>query len=112
MQAPEKPLVELDTAGVTCRGTDGSVEPIAWGDLRAVLIVTTSGGPFSEDVFWVLVDQDGGCVVPGEAAGVQELIQCLQALPGFDNGAMTQALSSGEDRQFLCWEAPEDRLPT
>jgi len=79
-------------------------ESVTWAELTEVRIHTTAGGPFAEDVFFVLVGSDGGCVVPqGEVpAG---FLERLQALPGFDNEALIAAMSSTSENDFLCWSA-------
>jgi len=102
-QACQQCAVDLDDLGVTCRRPNGTVESIKWAELRAVIIQTTSQGPFVDDIFWVLVGETGGCVVPSESVGIGGLIKRLQALQGFDNEAMIQAMTCTSDKEFLCW---------
>jgi len=66
---------------------------VGWADLQKVEVVTTSDGPFHPDVFWVLHGTEGGCAVPQGATGDKQLLDRLQALPGFDNGAVIAALA-------------------
>ena len=75
-----------------------------WGDLQKVEVVTTGNGPFAPDVFWVLHGTGGGCLVPQGATGDKELLERLQALPGFDNRAFIEAMSCASERRFLCWQ--------
>jgi len=91
---------------VVCEHPDGLVESVTWDDLRAVLLETTDAGPFAADVFWILVGQRGGCVIPQGARGERELLERLQSLDGFDNDAVIQAMMSSENQRFLCWERP------
>jgi hypothetical protein len=52
----------------------------------------------------MLIGADGdGVAVPG-ASVTDELLDRLQALPGFDNEQMIRAMSSTDDAQFLCWQ--------
>jgi hypothetical protein len=97
-------VVSFSDEGIECRRSSGLVERVNWADLQAVIIRTTAHGPFLEDVFWVLVGKDSGCVVPSEAAGETELLERLQKLPGFDNVAFIEAMSCVEERSFVCWE--------
>lgn len=97
-------VVRLSDTEVTCERPDGKVERVGWADLQKVEVVTTSDGPFAPDVFWVLHGTDGGCAVPQGATGDSELLERLQALPGFDNHAFIEAMSSASDRRFLCWQ--------
>jgi hypothetical protein len=99
-------VVRLSDAEVVCERPDGKVERVAWADLQKVEVVTTGDGPFAPDVFWVLHGTDGGCAVPQGATGDGQLLERLQALPGFDNGAFIEAMSCASDRRFLCWQRP------
>jgi hypothetical protein len=103
----ERSSVVVDERGVTCRRPGGTVEAVAWADLRAVEILTTDEGPWSEDVFWVLHGRGGGCVVPQEAEGSNALLERLQQLPGFDNAAVIRAMGSTENARFPCWKAAD-----
>lgn len=100
----EPSVVSFDDESVTCRRPGGLVETVRWSDLRAVIIQTTDEGPFVDDVFWILVGETSGCVVPSEAEGMNRLLERLQRLPNFDNETLIAAMSSMENRRFLCWK--------
>lgn len=96
---------EMDHEGIRRRLAGGGHESVRWQDLRAVAIQTTGDGPFGEDFFWVLIGEAGtGCVVGNEVACRLNLLPRLQALEGFDNGAVIRASGSVEDAWFPCWE--------
>ncbi len=97
-------VVRLSDSEVICERPDGKVERVGWADLQKVEVVTTGDGPFAPDVFWVLHASSTGCAIPQGATGEKELLERLQALPGFDNGAVIEAMSSTSDRRFLCWQ--------
>ena len=97
-------IVRLSDVEVVCERPDGKVERVAWSDLQKVEVVTTSEGPYVPDVFWVLHGTSGGCAIPQGATGEKELLHCLQALPGFDNGAVIEAMTCALDKRFLCWQ--------
>ena len=99
-------IIRLSDSEVVCERPDGRVERIAWNDLKKVEVVTTGDGPFAPDVFWVLHGTSSGCAVPQGATGDTELLERLQALPGFDNHAFIEAMSSASNRRFLCWQKP------
>jgi hypothetical protein len=107
-RAPLEPesrfVVRLSDSEVVCERPDGKVERVGWADLQKVEVVTTGDGPFAPDVFWVLHGTDGGCAIPQGATGDSQLLERLQALPGFDNKAAIEAMSSASDRRFLCWQ--------
>jgi hypothetical protein len=96
-------IVRLSDLEVVCERPDGKVERVGWADLQKVEVVTTSDGPFAPDVFWVLHGTDGGCAIPQGATGESQLLERLQALPGFDNHVFIEAMSCVSNRRFLCW---------
>lgn len=94
--------VTVDEVGV--RKSAGTVsESVTWSDLFLVEVHTTDQGPLAEDVFWVLHGaSDTGVVVPGSAV-TGDLLERLQALPGFDNEALIRAMGSTVNAVFECW---------
>lgn len=103
--------VEINDTYVRRTLANGRVEEVAWTELAEVRIITTADGPFAEDVFFVLIGATGkGCVVPHSAADTAFLAR-LQALPGFDNDKVIEAMVSVADRQLLVWRRPEGRNP-
>jgi hypothetical protein len=102
-------VVRLSDAEIACERPDGKVERVGWAGLQKVEIVTTDDGPFVPDVFWVLHGTDGGCAIPQGAPGDSQLLERLQALPGFDNGAVIEAMTCVSNKRFLCWQRPARR---
>jgi hypothetical protein len=97
--------VQIDVHGVRRTLGGGKVEQVAWRDLVEVQIVTTDGGPFVDDVFYLLVGADNtGCVVAQEDPMSGALLRRLQALPGFDNGKVIEAMGCAENARFVCWK--------
>ncbi len=90
---------------------DGVQETVRWEDLAEVGIITTDEGPWSEDVFWLLIGSDGtsGCAVPQGAEGANELLAALQKLPGFDNKTVIEAMGSTSNARFVCWKRNAQR---
>src|SRR5262245_18698281 len=97
-------VVQLTETEVSCTHPNGTRESVAWDDLQKVEIVTTDQGPFHPDVFWVLHGSKTGCVVPQGVTGEAEFLDRMHRLPGFSNSAMIEAMTSCENRRFLCWE--------
>jgi hypothetical protein len=96
--------IRVDESGVRRELTSGKVEQVAWDDLLEVVGLTTSDGPFAEDVFFVLANRDStGCALPQGAPESTEVLEWLQRLPGFDNGALIRAMTSTQDNKFVCW---------
>ena len=104
---PPKAFVTFDGPEVVCRTAGEATGSIPWDALEQVEIVTTDRGPWVCDVFLVLRGGGHACVVPQESQGFGPLLERLQALPGFDNLAVIEAMGSGENAAFLCWRLPE-----
>ncbi len=86
--------------------SDGNQEFLHWNDLFEVGILTTGGGPWTQDVSFVLVVSGGktGISVPQGAEGTDTFLAALQKLPGFDNEAVIKAMGSTSDARFVCWQ--------
>ena len=107
---PKEPIpggkLTIDDEGVT--RTDRKLrEHVAWDNIERVRIMTTDQGPRTEDVFFILDGKSGeGCMVPHELAVDGGLLEALQArLPGLDNGAVIDAMTSIQNKVFTIWEA-------
>ncbi len=102
---PDRVLV--DDRGVERRLPDGHVDAVSWGALKEVRVTTTDAEPVAEDVFNELDGGDEGCVVPQELS-TPELLDRLQALPGFDNERMVEAMGSTDVAEFVLWRRGRD----
>jgi hypothetical protein len=60
----------VDEERITRTTANGRVEAVRWDDLREIGIVTTNEGPYVDDVFWVLIGDEGRCIVPSETEGM------------------------------------------
>lgn len=110
--APTETTVEiLDATGwITAIYPDGRSLTIAWDDLAEVEVHTNEAGPWGTDVWWVLRGARHTCILPADANGATALLRKLQALPGFDQGALLQAMGSTTRAVFPCWRrTPEVR---
>jgi hypothetical protein len=75
---------------------------VRWEALAEVALMTTSSGPFEEDVFFVLTYDDGSnSAVPLGEAG--ELLPRLQELPGFDNETFISSMGVSEEGISWLW---------
>ncbi len=84
---------------------DGKEESVRWSELSEISIITTDGGPWAEDVFWLFLGPDSqqGCVVPGSWEGINRLLRRLQQLPGFDDQEVIRAMGSTSNNRFVVW---------
>lgn len=101
-------VVRVSDTEVACERPDGKTERVSWSELQRVEILTTDEGPMLPDVFWLLHDKNGGCAIPQGATGEKELLERLQALPGFDNASLIKAMGSTSNKKFLCWRRVGD----
>jgi hypothetical protein len=108
----EPDRVSFDDSTITRTMPNGKTETVRWDDLQEVGIITTDEGPFSEDVYWILAGSEGGCAVSGGAQGMNELLERLQKLPGFNNEVVIKAMGSTRNDKFQCWKRNIDTQPT
>ena len=103
--------VVLDDKTITVDdGAAGARATLAWADLGNVSVLTTDAGPFETDLFWILAHRDGrhALTIPMDANGEHALLVAMQArLPGFDNMAVVEAMSSTSNGEFQVWPAAE-----
>ncbi|WP_143219408.1 hypothetical protein [Actinokineospora bangkokensis] len=100
--------ITVDDQGVRRQLADGSVESVDWAELAEVAIRTTPEGPWKEDVFFLLMREGGGgCAVPAGHPSADELMSRLQSLPGFDNDAFVESMTTVEDGLFVVWQRGE-----
>ena len=99
--------VQVDDTGVIVVATKGRDE-VHWDDVTRAYIITTSDGPWGEDVFFVLEGTEGkGCVVPHDAAVRTKLLEEMQArFDGIDNRKVVEAMGSTSRATFTIWEKP------
>ncbi len=100
--------VRFDDSAIVFTRPDGSAEKTSWSALVEVGVLTTDGGPFIEDVFYIFLSATPGegCAVPQGADGTNRLLERLQQLPGFDNDALSSAMGCTSDNRFVCWRRP------
>jgi hypothetical protein len=97
--------ITVDEDGVRRQLADGSEESVTWTNLSEVAIRTTPEGPWKEDVFFLLVKEGGGgCAVPAGHPSADALMSRLQSMPGFDNDAFVEAMTTLDDGLFVVWQ--------
>lgn len=98
--------VEFDDISVTCTRPDGGVENVEWDKLESITVEATKqeGAP---PFIWILWGEGrkSGCIFPGMATGSAELQKKLKTkLEHFDSKALSDALSSPENRTYTIWQ--------
>jgi hypothetical protein len=108
LRKPVKSAIDIDDLGVTRHLDKGKTEQIRWDQLEKIEIITTSDGPWGEDVFWVFHEDDKGCVVPNSDPRVGELIQKIESFEAYDANAVIAAMGSASEATFLVWQRKKD----
>lgn len=98
-------VVAVDRDQVVVRAPQLPEARIALADLREVVVETNDSGPSGADVWWRLYGPEPAprCSWPGGATGEAAVLERLQALPGFDNDAMIEAMGSTSNRRFTVY---------
>jgi hypothetical protein len=99
--------VQVDDTGVVV--TNKGRDQVRWDEVTRARIITTSAGPWGEDVFFVLECTRGkGCVVPHDAAVRTNLFEEMQArFEGIDDRKVIEAMGSTSRATFIIWEKPD-----
>lgn len=99
-------VVEVDERQITYFGPDGGMA-VSVDALIRVEVVTNDLGPFASDLFWVFHSEGAPpLVVPGDAAGADQIHDALTALPGMDFRRVAQAAGSVSPGSFVVWQRP------
>ncbi|MEM8605895.1 MAG: hypothetical protein AAGF92_02220 [Myxococcota bacterium] len=101
--SPAHAEVTFDDHELVHTTTSGTTATIPWADLTRVQIVTTNAGPFACDLFWRLTANGTEHTIASEAHGTDLLLERLQALPGFNNEAVIEAMGSTHHATFEVW---------
>ena len=89
---------------LSCTHPSRPTETVRWNDIVEIRLVTTSDGPLLPDMWFVFVGRIGGCSLPSEAKGFEQLWPVFDnRFPGFDHGKVVKA-EVGEDETTL-WKA-------
>jgi len=108
LQPESRWVVGLDGGDIRVSDGDGVSRSLALCDLSGVVIETNDSGPWGADLWWLFFGSDDhlACAFPQGATGEQALIDHLMGFPGFDHGAMIQAMGSTDNAVFPVWRKP------
>ncbi len=109
---PTEPFViNLYEDCVVVHRPDGQREEITWEALDRVVVRVSKAAPWSGKVWLILIgapESGQGCVTPMDAANANALLERLQALPGFNQQKLDNALrdaEAGKSRSdAICWK--------
>ncbi|MFA6210391.1 MAG: hypothetical protein WCT03_01930 [Candidatus Obscuribacterales bacterium] len=75
-----------------------------WSSVNHVGILTTSDGPWCEDVYFVIKTDNGTIMIDQSHAAKIELFEQFARLPGFNYEQVILAMGCTDDAAFNCWE--------
>jgi hypothetical protein len=109
---PNEPFViNLYEDRVVVHRPDGQREEVTWDVLERVVVRVSNASPWSGKLWLILAgapDSGQGCVAPMDAANATALLERLQALPGFNQQKLDNALrdaEAGKSRSdAICWK--------
>lgn len=94
----------VDDEGFTQTTGDDEGKSFAWKDVQHVGILTTSDGPFFEDVFYIIQLNDKNICLTQSQATEMELLDHFSKLPGFRWEGVIEAMGSTSEAAFHCWD--------
>ncbi len=103
-------VVEVDERQISYFSAyDGDVVSIE--SLARITAVTSSEGPWADDLHWVL-EEDGGTTltIPNSASGAEQLFDAFAALDGVDYSMATRAMGTTSHDSFVIWSKPRAAL--
>jgi len=80
------------------------VEEIRWGDIKAIWLENTDKGPAVSDIWLVLAGTDGGCVLPTDCDGYEDVYNIISKYPGFDFQAVIDSMTCADNARFILWQ--------
>jgi hypothetical protein len=103
---------EASFEGVTRTGRNGKIDSLKWADVSFIYIITTDGGPFTDDLFYVFETKDYGFVIPSEVTKEIKMFDYFsKAFPDLNLEAMIKACGCIENAIFPLWGSPSDSEP-
>jgi hypothetical protein len=100
----ELPEYSVDEFGFTEVSPKGEGKTISWSEVQHVGILTTSDGPWFEDVFFIIKTDRGDICLPNGKAMEIQLFEHFKALPGFEYEQVIKAMGCAVDNSFPCWD--------
>jgi hypothetical protein len=94
----------VNDEGFTQITGEDSGEKFLWSDVKHVGILTTSDGPFFDDVFWIIQTANKNICLTQAQATQLSLLDYFGKLPGFNWDSAIAAMCSTRDALFHCWD--------
>ena len=73
-------------------------------DIHEIGVETNDGGPFIEDVYWLINRDSDGLRIPQGSPVFKSLMDYFGSYEGFDWKPFGEAMACTDCRYFLCWK--------
>ena len=79
------------------------VETIKWDDIHTIQMVNTDEGPWSPDLWLMVIGKHGHCRIPHEAKGFDAVYEVVSKYKGFDFENFNKSITCTNNAEFLLW---------
>jgi|LakMenE18May11ns_1017448.scaffolds.fasta_scaffold9628537_2 hypothetical protein len=94
----------LDNEGFTQISGEDNGKKFLWSDVQHVGLVTTSDGPFFDDVFYIIQTENKNICLTQDQATKLSVLDYFNKLPGFRWESVIEAMGSTTEAVFHCWD--------
>ena len=94
----------VDESGLSELSQNGDGRKYPWTAVKHIGILTTSDGPWCEDVFFIIKTDLGDICITHAEAQKTRLLEQFKVLPGFNYGQVVSAMASTSEASFACWD--------
>lgn len=86
-----------------CEFSESAIVNINFKEVLKIIIETNDKGPFADDIFIQFITNNLKIITPLNESS-QLLLESLQKLDNFNNGALIDAMSCAVSSQIVCWK--------
>lgn len=96
--------LKLNSDGFEIFEGDEKKAAYQWSNLFRFEVITGSGGPWKDDVWFFFKFEDDSISLPMSMDGLKDLIPEFSKLPGYDESQFIAAMGSTKNDSFLCFQ--------
>ncbi len=102
-----EPIITVNEREIICEfSSQNKTDKISWDDVDTINVLTTDEGPFTSDVFILLVNSKTnlGVALPSDRDETQQVIEKILQFPNFDFEKWITSMGSVENCIFEVWK--------
>jgi len=80
-----------------------AVEIVKWNDIHTIQMVNSLEGPWSPNLWLMIIGKHGHCRIPRDATGFNSVYEVISKYKGFDFENFNKSLTSSGNVTFLLW---------